>query len=154
MPQAPSHYHLCPLCGYEFRDSDTGCHAGCPMSKHCNLIKCPNCQYEFPAHPETLGWLRRFFRREPRPVCRQKMLTLGDLQEGESVELVCLNSEHASRRNSLAVYGLVPGCRLTLLQKRPSFVIRVGETELALEDSIAREICVKRVTEQRVVEHG
>ena len=51
-----------------------------------------------------------------------------------------------ARRNALAVYGLVPGCHLVLQQKSPSFVIRVGETELALEGSIAREIFVKRLT--------
>ena len=55
-----------------------------------------------------------------------------------------MNCEHASRRNSLAVYGLVPGSRVVLQQKRPAYVVRVGETELALEAEIARDILVKR----------
>jgi DtxR family Mn-dependent transcriptional regulator len=56
-----------------------------------------------------------------------------------------LNCEHPHRRNSLAVYGLVPGSRVVLQQKRPAYVVRVGETELALEAAIACEILVRRV---------
>jgi DtxR family Mn-dependent transcriptional regulator len=70
---------------------------------------------------------------------------LSELKEGEPAELVCLSCEHAGRRNTLAVYGLVPGSLLVLQQKRPAFVVRVGETELAIEADIAREILVKRL---------
>jgi len=44
----------------------------------------------------------------------------------------------------LAVYGMTAGARVTLQQKQPSFVVRVGETELALEADIARQILVRR----------
>jgi Fe2+ transport system protein FeoA len=37
------------------------------------------------------------------------------------------------------------GARVTLQQKRPSFIVRVGETELALEADIAQQIVVRRV---------
>jgi len=43
------------------------------------------------------------------------------------------------------VYGMTPGARLALQQKRPAYVMRVGETELALEGDIARQILVRRV---------
>lgn len=79
----------------------------------------------------------------PKPP--RDLFSLSELNEGEHAELVRLTSEKVSRRNTLAVYGLVPGSRLVLQQKRPSFVIRVGETELALEADIARELVVKRV---------
>ena len=45
----------------------------------------------------------------------------------------------------LASLGLVPGTTLHLQQTRPALVVRVGETTLALESSIASEIFVKRV---------
>ena len=89
--------------------------------------------------------LQRLFHRGRKPSPECKLLGLHELEEGEHSELVCLNCSQASRRNALAVYGLTPGSRLTLQQKRPQFVVRVGETELALEESIAREIFVKRV---------
>ena len=89
--------------------------------------------------------MRRLFRPKAVPQHPRQLLTLHELEEGEQSELVCLNCAQTSRRNALAVYGLTPGSRLTLQQKRPSFVIRVGETELALEADIAREIFVKRI---------
>jgi DtxR family transcriptional regulator, Mn-dependent transcriptional regulator len=72
-------------------------------------------------------------------------IPLPELDEGESSELVCLSCEQPARRNTLAVYGLVPGCCLELRQKRPAFVVRVGETELALEPEIAKGIHVRRI---------
>lgn len=90
-----------------------------------------------------ITWWRRLFP------CRQQLpqreqFSLVELGEGEEAELIRLACEKTSRRNTLAVYGLVPGCKLVLEQKRPSFVLRVGETELALDADIAREILVKR----------
>lgn len=39
--------HKCPLCGNEFgMGSATACQS-CPMGGSCNMIKCPNCGYEF-----------------------------------------------------------------------------------------------------------
>jgi DtxR family Mn-dependent transcriptional regulator len=89
--------------------------------------------------------VRRLFCREPSRATQRAMVGLHELEVGEQGELACLSCEQHGRRNALAVYGLVPGSRLLLQQKRPAFVVRVGETELALEDDIAREILVKRL---------
>ena len=138
-------YQHCPLCGFEFEKHDTACAHGCPLGRFCKLVCCPNCQYEFPDRPESIGLLQRLFHRPKPPVARPDAIPLTELDEGESSELVCLNCEHPHRRNSLAVYGLVPGSRVVLQQKRPAYVVRVGETELALEAAIACEILVRRV---------
>lgn len=135
----------CPLCGFEFERHAAPCEHSCPLGKLCKLICCPNCRYEFPEQPQSLSWLGRLFRPRPPAPTHRELLCLNELEEGEQSELVCLNCAHASRRSALAVYGLVPGSRLVLQQKSPSFVIRVGETELALEAAIAGEIFVKRV---------
>ncbi len=49
-------------------------------------------------------------------------------------------SERAMRR--LMAYGLVPGARFKLLQRRPAYILRVGQTELALESEIAASVHV------------
>ena len=133
----------CSLCGFEFEKSDTPCQHGCPLGRFCNLICCPNCRYEFPEKSQSIRLLQRLFHRPKAP--RRDVMPLPELSEGEHGELVCLNCEHASRRNSLAVFGLVPGTRIQLQQKRPAVVVRVGETELALDVAIARELLVKPV---------
>jgi Fe2+ transport system protein FeoA len=47
------------------------------------------------------------------------------------------------RCNSLAAFGLVPGCEIRVIQRYPSSVIGVGETVLALEPDVAGEIVVR-----------
>lgn len=37
----------CPLCGFEFQESDETACKTCPMSGSCTLVRCPNCGYEF-----------------------------------------------------------------------------------------------------------
>ena len=118
-----------------------------PLELVCKLVRCPNCQYEFPERPESIGLLQRLFHRPQAAPAHSDSVPLSELNDGESSELVCLNCTQISRRNALAVFGLVPGSRLILQQKRPSFVVRVGETELALDGDIAREILVRRSPE-------
>jgi len=45
----------------------------------------------------------------------------------------------------LSALGLIPGSIVKLAQKRPSFVLEIGETALALDEEIVREIYVKIV---------
>jgi Fe2+ transport system protein FeoA/rubredoxin len=144
MNQKPE-YLRCALCGFDFDPSAVNCHTGCVLAKHCNLVKCPSCGYEFPAPLRGPAWLSKLTRRHVDHVHPRSLLSLEEASEGASYELVSLNGSHASRKSALAVYGLVPGCRLSLTQKRPSFIIRVGETELAFEGNVARDIFVKPV---------
>ncbi len=57
--------------------------------------------------------------------------------------MLCVGSASSPRPNALAVFGLVPGVEVTLIQRRPSCVVRVGETDLALDPEIAREVVVR-----------
>ena len=36
----------CPLCGFEFDDTQMVCHTSCAFSQHCAIICCPNCGYQ------------------------------------------------------------------------------------------------------------
>ncbi|HVM60970.1 MAG TPA: FeoA family protein [Verrucomicrobiae bacterium] len=140
---APQMLH-CPLCGFEFERADTPCNHGCPLGRFCKLVCCPNCRYEFPRAPQGISWIHKLVHYGRKPAADRELLGLHELEEGEHSELVCLNCSQASRRNSLAVYGLTPGSHLILLQKRPTYVVRIGETELAIESSIASDIVVRR----------
>ena len=140
------HFLICPLCGFEFRKSDSLCHHGCPLSALCNLNRCPACQYEFPEGPRKGSWLRRFFQRgTPLPTLPDGgLLTVRTLAAGERAEVLCLMGDSPSRRNHLAVFGLVPGSEIRLLQRHPSFVVEIGETVLALDADVAGDIVLKR----------
>lgn len=49
------------------------------------------------------------------------------------------------RFQRLTSLGVTPGTQLTLKQRYPSYVIQVGETEIAIDGEIADEIYVKRM---------
>ena len=138
-------YVNCPLCGFEFEHDDTLCQHGCPMRTHCGLIRCPSCDYEFPAKPGAVSWFLRKLRRRGKPELDScgDFRTVGDLIPGETSEVVSLENQAASK-NTLAAFGLVPGSEVTLVQHRPACVVKVGETEIALDPEVAREIVVRR----------
>ncbi len=75
------------------------------------------------------------------------IFTLSDLEAGESARIACLAHERAGRRERLLAYGMVEGQTITLLQKSPAYVVRVDETELALDEQVAR--CVQLVAGSR-----
>ncbi len=65
-----------------------------------------------------------------------------DLRTGERAAVTHLAGESSARHNALAVFGLVPGSEIVLLQRYPSYVIEVGETVIALESEVAGSIIV------------
>jgi len=149
MTNTKTAYFHCSLCGFDFDPTGANCHTGCILAKHCKLVKCPSCGYEFPEPSRGPAWLAKLTGRNRAATAHyattRGLMPLDEALEGVSYELVSLNGSHSSRKSALAIYGLVPGCRLSLTQKRPSFIVRVGETELAFEGNVARDIYVKPI---------
>ncbi|MFP3940986.1 MAG: FeoA family protein [Thermoanaerobaculia bacterium] len=143
---ADQRYVTCPLCGFEFEPTDTLCEHGCPLRAACGLIRCPGCEYEFPQTPKAVSWLRRLFGRPQGAAAPAGMLTVRELAPGERAEVVAVSDLAPGRSNALAVFGLVPGSGVRLIQRRPSFVLQVGETVLALEAEVAGSIVVRAAT--------
>jgi NAD-dependent SIR2 family protein deacetylase len=53
----------CSMCGHEFTtDELLACHAACPMSSGCAMVKCPHCGAEFPRPGPVTRWLERLLR--------------------------------------------------------------------------------------------
>ena len=143
----------CPLCGLAFDRKDALCHHGCPIAELCDLVACPGCGYEFPDRPrkaqpalegEARGarpLLDRLFQiGRPRRALDPQAPSVRDLACGARARVLHLAGERS--RDALAVFGVVPGAELELLQKSPAFVVRIGETELALEADVAARILV------------
>ena len=139
-------YLTCPLCGFEFEKNDTLCAHGCPLDTMCSLNRCPSCEYEFPKTPKAVSWLARLFKKPaPAPTDRpERVRSLRQLRQGDRATVLCLGAP-SERHNTLAVYGFAPQAEITLLQQHPACVVKVGETELALDPEIAQSILVERV---------
>jgi Fe2+ transport system protein FeoA len=111
----------------------------------CHLARCPACEYEFPERQPHRPWLARLFGRKAEPpVAAEDALTVCKLASGERAEVISLEGGHPGRRHHLAVFGLVPGAEIRLVQRFPSYVIEIGETTLALDADVAADIVVAR----------
>jgi len=80
------------------------------------------------------------FKKEMEPLVRP----LADLKLGEEGHVVFIVPKSRSRLERLSALGLIPGSVVKLAQKHPSFVLEIGETTLALDEEIVREIYVKK----------
>ena len=81
-------------------------------------------------------------RRVPSLICR-----LLDMTPGERGRVVLVAPRHGDRLEQLTDLGVTPGAVLTLRQRKPSLVVEVDRTLLAVEDDIARGIFLRPLVE-------
>ncbi|MBI5098217.1 MAG: metal-dependent transcriptional regulator [Nitrospirae bacterium] len=79
------------------------------------------------------------YRSEMRPL----VMKLKELDVGSKGRIVFIVPSENSRLERLASMGILPGSVIRLKQKRPSFVLEIDETTLAIDNLIAEEIYVK-----------
>jgi DtxR family Mn-dependent transcriptional regulator len=66
------------------------------------------------------------------------------LRPGEEATVSYLGSRAGDRLDRLAALGIFPRATISLVQLRPSPIIRVGETQLALDKGVLKEVYVRR----------
>ena len=128
----------CPLCSTDFEGA--ACHSTCPMSRGCDMVRCPRCGYEFVESGRILDMLRRWIRRGPAP--RGEKFRLIDLQPGETGSIVSIPHHSLARVSRLASFGIVAGTDVRLIARLPTVVLECGSTQIAVEPEIGREILV------------
>lgn len=98
----------------------------------------PTCPH---GKPIPRGECCRTFKREVKPL----VVPLTELNVGEQGKITYITTHHHARLDRLTALGIVPGNTVRLHQKRPSFIVQVDETHIAMEPEIAREIYVRRL---------
>jgi len=86
----------------------------------------------------------------PGPCCLEKRSTsarlvapLSELKEGESGTVAYIHTKEREQLERLMALGVLPGQSVILLQRFPSFVFRVGETQVAMDEHLAGHIYVR-----------
>lgn len=69
--------------------------------------------------------------------------SLADLSAGQSGVIAYLHGTRREMIQRMLAMGVAPGARLTLLQTAPSFVLQVGQTQLAVDRETAEDIYVR-----------
>jgi DtxR family Mn-dependent transcriptional regulator len=81
------------------------------------------------------------YSKEFRPL----IIKLRDLEVGSSGRIVFIRPSESTRIERLSIMGIAPGVIVKLKQKRPSIILQVDETTLAVDSLIAEEIYVKPI---------
>jgi DtxR family Mn-dependent transcriptional regulator len=69
---------------------------------------------------------------------------LTSLTVGGSGRVAYINTRNFPRLQKLSAFGISPGVTIKLFQKSPSVVLQCEETQVALEEEIARDIYVRQ----------
>ncbi|MCE5311622.1 MAG: metal-dependent transcriptional regulator [Nitrospiraceae bacterium] len=72
---------------------------------------------------------------------------LSDFEVGRRCKIHFITPSDASVIGRLSAIGVIPGAVIKLVQKRPSVVLQVDETTIAIDSDTAKEIFVKKVSE-------
>jgi DtxR family Mn-dependent transcriptional regulator len=90
--------------------------------------------------PIPQGECCRVFTRKVEPLITR----LIDIPIGSTGNVVFIAPRSIQRLNRLAAFGVVPGSRVRLIERKPSVIFACGQTSIAVEEEIGREIYVKR----------
>ncbi len=72
------------------------------------------------------------------------IVALTELKSGESGEIAYLAASDDKKMQKLMSMGVLPGSQLLLVQKFPSYIFKVGQSQFAVDDMLAREIHIRR----------
>jgi Fe2+ transport system protein FeoA len=145
----------CGLCGHKFTQDEVRCHPACPLVGNCPVVCCPRCGYQTPDESRSTllrlgrraralarrGWRHR--RGAPLMDEQGKALPLSELRAGRVGRVAYIGTDDSRRLEQLSSLGIVPGVVIRLLQNQLAAVVRVGETEVAIDFDIARQIYVR-----------
>lgn len=88
----------------------------------------------------------------PGKCCIQKsrkiekmLINIAELNPGDEGKIAYIRPKSHNRLIKLTAFGLIPGQRVKLTQKSPTFCISFEQTEIAIEKDIAEEIYVWKI---------
>lgn len=105
----------------------------------------------FLGHPATCphnkpiprGECCKKYRLDVQPLVTQ----LTESEVGKRCKIVFIRQSDAGRISRLSSIGIIPGSIIKLIQKKPSVVLQIDETTIAVDPELARDIFVKRVAD-------
>jgi len=80
---------------------------------------------------------------------RPLVVPLTELEPGESATVAYVGTRDNARLSYLTSLGVMTGRPLELVQRRPSWIVRIDESTVAFDEAIAREIFVRPTQRKR-----
>ncbi|MFO7792524.1 MAG: metal-dependent transcriptional regulator [Thermoplasmatota archaeon] len=85
--------------------------------------------------------------RKGRETIKPAIMPLTKIPVGKKVEIAYIHTKSHPRLHKLLSYDIGPGSVIELHQKKPVYVIRSGETDIAMERGIIKDIFVKPLSD-------
>jgi Fe2+ transport system protein FeoA len=141
----------CPLCGTNFDPAGNRACGSCPLNRGCQVVCCPSCGFETVDVEKSrlvtglTNLISRLRALRARPFAsKAEAISLAGLPAGTEASVSGFAQElPLERQAQLQAYGLVPGRPVKVIQQSPVTVVQIEHTELALENSLARQIQIK-----------
>ncbi|CAK0772729.1 DtxR family transcriptional regulator, Mn-dependent transcriptional regulator [Gammaproteobacteria bacterium] len=80
--------------------------------------------------------------QEGRSVVESRFIPLSRLEIGGQARIMSLDTKDPQRMHRLLTLGLLPGEDITLQQRHPALVVRIGLRQIAFEEAIGHDIKV------------
>ena len=107
-------------------------------TKICTLLNHPTtCPHGKPIPPGTCC-------EQARAEGAVGVVALTELKPGEAGEIAYLAASDDRKMQKLMSMGVLPGTSVTLTRTYPSYIFKVGQSEFAVDEELAREIFVRQ----------
>lgn len=106
-------------------------------TKICTLLNHPTtCPHGKPIPPGKCC-------EEARQAGEVGVVPLTELTSGQSGEIAYLAANDDKKMQKLMSMGVLPGNRLEVVQTYPTYIFKVGHSQFAVDDALAREIHIR-----------
>ena len=82
---------------------------------------------------------------EARSAGARGVVSLTECAPGQEGEIAYIQTGDSTKMQKLMAMGVLPGNSIKLMQAYPSYIFKVGFSEFAIDDALAREIFVRPV---------
>ncbi len=107
-------------------------------TKVCTLLNHPTtCPHGKPIPPGQCC-------EEARAAGRVGVVALTEIKPGEKAEIAYLSTAEPKKMQKLMSMGVLPGNTLQLGRTYPTYIFKVGNSEFAVDEELAREIFVRK----------
>jgi DtxR family Mn-dependent transcriptional regulator len=107
-------------------------------TKICTLLNHPaTCPHGKPIPPGTCC-------EQARAAGEVGVVALTELKPGDPGEIAYLAASDVRKMQKLMSMGVLPGTAVILLRTYPSYIFKVGQSEFAVDEELAREIFVRQ----------
>ncbi len=107
-------------------------------TKICTLLNHPTtCPHGNPIPPGVCC-------EEARTKGEVGVVALTELKPGEGGEIAYLSASDVRKMQKLMSMGVLPGSDLLLIRVYPSYIFKVGNSEFAVDEDLAREIFIRK----------